>query len=285
MSKFPFIPVRLSVAIALLCGGVCATAETTAATNMPMMAKGLEVEENVNRTVDLNLSFLAEDGSEKKLSEYFRKGRPVVVNLVYYACPTLCNLVLNGQAQTLKELPWTPGTEYEIVTISIDPRETPEQASRKKAAYIANFKRPAPGWHFLSDTQGHAKVLANQLGFKYRFDEGRNQFVHPAAIMILTPEGKIARYLYGTRFRAFDVRMGVTEASEGKGRFSVERVLLKLCYQYDPKSKTYVALAQNLMQGAAGMTVMVFGIAIWRFWTWEKQRIDKKRAEDPEYDR
>lgn len=285
MRTFTSIPVRISVAIALLGGSVCAFADTSNSSNTPLLAKGLEVEENVNRTVDLNLSFLAEDGSEKKLSEYFRKGRPVVVNLVYYACPTLCNLVLNGQAQTLKELPWTPGTEYEVVTISIDPRETPEQASRKKAAYIENFKRPAPGWHFLSDTKGHSKILANQLGFKYRFDEGRNQFVHPAAIMILTPEGKIARYLYGTRFRAFDLRMGVTEASEGKGRFSVERALLKLCYQYDPKAKTYVALAQNLMQGAAGMTVLVFGIAIWRFWSWEKQRIDKKRAEDPEYDR
>ena len=270
-----------TVLLALL--GAAPLAHADAA--LPMIAKGLDVEEKVNRSVDLNLSFLAEDGSEKKLGEYFRKGRPVVVNLVYYACPTLCNLVLNGQAQTLKELPWTPGSEYEVVTISIDPRETPEIASRKKAAYMESFKRPAPGWHFLADTKGHSKMLADQLGFKYRFDEGRNQFVHPAAIMILTPEGKVARYLYGTRFKAFDLRMGVTEASEGKGRFSVERALLKLCYQYDPNARSYVVIAQNLMRGAAGMTVMVLGVALWRFWSWEKQRVVERRATDPEYDR
>ena len=279
MKRFCLISAQV---VALIGMSVCVRADSS---SLPMMAKGLEVEEKVNRAVDLNLSFLSEDGSEKKLAEYFQKGRPVVVNLVYYACPTLCNLVLNGQAQTLKELPWTPGTEYEVVTISIDPRETPEQASRKREAYITAFKRPAPGWHFLADHKGHAKVLAEQLGFKYRFDEKRNQFVHPAAIMILTPEGKVARYLYGTRFKSFDLRMAVTEASEGKGRFSVEKALLKLCYQYDPNAKSYVVVAQNLMRGAAGMTVMVLGIALWRFWSWEKKRIDDKRAASPEYDR
>lgn len=272
---------------------ILATAILTAATvladasngKLPMMAQGLEIDEKVNRSIDLNLSFLAEDGSERKLSEYFSKGRPVVINLVYYACPNLCNMVLNGQVQTMKELIWTPGNEYEILTISIDPRETPKDAIEKRTAYLEKgFKRPAPGWHFLADTRGHAKMLADQLGYKYRFDEKKNQYVHPAAIMVLTPEGKVARYLYGTRFKSFNLRMAITEASEGKGRFSVEKALL-LCYQYDPKAKSYVVMAENLMRGGAGFMVMVMGVMLWRFWSWEKKRIDDKRATDPGFDK
>jgi len=260
-------------------------AASTGKGNLPMMAQGLEVDEKVNRGVDLNLSFLAADGTEHKLSEYFAKGRPVVINLVYYACPNLCNMVLNGQVQAMKDLTWTPGIEYEIVTISIDPRETPADAAEKRVSYLEKgFKRDAPGWHFLADTKGHAKMLADQLGFKYRFDEQKNQYVHPAAIMVLTPEGKVARYLYGTRFSSFNFKMAITEASEGKGRFSVEKALL-LCYQYDPKAKAYVVMAENLMRGGAGFTVMILGVMLWRFWSWEKQRIADKRASDPGFDK
>ncbi|BDC48228.1 photosynthetic protein synthase I [Bryobacterales bacterium F-183] len=238
----------------------------------PLMAQGLEVDENVNRSIDLNLSFLAEDGSERKLSEYFGKGRPVVLNLVYYACPSLCNMVLNGQTQAMKALEtWTPGNEYDVVTISIDPRETPNDAAEKRKTYEKAFGRPAPGWHFLADTKGHAKMLATQMGYKYRFDEGRNQYVHPAAIMVLSPEGKIARYLYGTRFTSFNLKMAITEAREGKGRFSLEKALL-LCYQYDPNAKGYVVLAENLMRGGALVSVLVLGAMLWRFWLWEKKR-------------
>lgn len=248
---------------------------------LPMMAQGLEVDEKVNRAIDLNLSFLATDGTEHKLSEYFGKGRPVLLNLVYYSCPNLCNLVLNGQVQTMKDLIWNPGTEYDIVTISIDPRETPEDAAAKRKTYLEDgFKRPAPGWHFMADTKGHAKMLADQVGYKYRFDEKRNQYIHPAAIMVLTPEGKVARYLYGTRYKSFNLKMALTEAGQGKGRFSVEKALL-LCYAYDPKAKAYVVMAENLMRFGGGFTVMILGVMLWRFWNWEKKRDDRsKRAPD-----
>lgn len=239
----------------------------------PLKAQGLEIDENVNRSIDLNLSFLAEDGAEHKLSEYFGKGRPVVLNLVYYSCPSLCNMVLNGQVQAMKGLEtWTPGNEYDIVTISIDPRETPADAMEKRKTYVdKGFGRPAPGWHFLTDTKGHVRQLASQMGYKYRFDEQRNQYVHAAAIMVLTPEGKIARYLYGTRFTSFNLKMAITEAREGKGRFSLEKALL-LCYQYDPNAKGYVVLAENLMRGGALVSVLVLSAMLWRFWLWEKKR-------------
>ncbi len=271
----------------ILTAAVFATALFADAANgkLPMMAQGLEVDEKVNRAIDLNLSFLAEDGSEHKLSEYFGKGRPVILNLVYFACPNLCNLVLNGQVQTMKDLVWTPGTEYDIVTISIDPREKPEDAAKKRQTYLdEGFKRPAPGWHFMAGTKGNAKRLADQVGFKYRFDEQKNQYMHPAAIMILTPEGKVARYLYGTRYNSFNLKMAITEAGQGKGRFSVEKALL-LCYQYDPKAKAYVVMAENLMRGGAGFTVMILGALLWRFWAWERKREEYKRVGGPGSDK
>ena len=270
----------LSVTAFVLLGSVCALAGTSGVPPVPPMMRGLEIDEKVNRGVDLSLTFLAEDGSEHALSEYFHKGRPVIINLVYYACPSLCNMVLNGESQTMKEIPWNPGTEYELVTISIDPREKPEDAARKRETYVKSFGRPAPGWHFLADTRGHSKMLADQLGFKYRFDEKKNQYVHPAAIMVLTPEGKVARYLYGYRFKSFDMRMAVTEASEGKGRFSLEKALL-LCYSYDPKAKSYVVFAQNLMRGSAGLMVMLLSVALWRFWSREKKRTAEIEANRP----
>ena len=138
------------------------------------------------------------------LRDYFHKGRPVLLNLIYYSCPMLCNLILNGQVATLREIPWTPGNEFEIVTISIDPSEAFDLARKKKLVYLGSYDRPAPGWHFLTDHDNNAKKLSEQMGFKYRYDESQGQYAHAAAIFVLTPEGKISRYLYGARYRSRD---------------------------------------------------------------------------------
>jgi protein SCO1/2 len=246
-------------------------AQTPARGATPPMMQGLEVEEKVGRNVDLSLTFLGEDGQPHALREYFQKGKPVVVSLVYYRCPQLCNLMLNRQAETMRQVPWMAGDQYTALTISIDPRETLNDAVQKKATYLKALDRPAPGWHYFTDHQNHAQTLANQLGYKYRLDSKTNQYVHSAAIMVLTPEGKVARYLYGVRFKAFDFRMALAEAAEGRGKFSVERVL-QLCYQYDPEQHAYVLVAENLMRGGAVLCVLVLGFWIWRLWRWEKQR-------------
>jgi protein SCO1/2 len=191
------------------------------------------VDEHLGRNIDLNLTFVAENGYPVPLSQYFKQGRPVILNLIYYSCPMLCNLILNGQTATLREIPWTPGNEFEVVTISIDPRESFDLARKKKAIYMASYERPAPGWHFLTDHQGNAKRLAELIGFPLSLRRALEQYAHSAAIFVLTPDGRISRYLYGARYRARDLRFALAEASEGRTTMTVEKMLL-FCYKYDP---------------------------------------------------
>lgn len=237
----------------------------------PMMTQGLEVDEKTGRTIDLNLTFKDENGAVVPLSSFFKKGRPVLLDLVYYRCPRLCNLMLNGQVLALRDLPFEAGKDYELVTVSIDPKETPALAKEKKAAYANTYRRPVDGWHFLTDNEGHTKPLADLVGFKYRFDPKMDQYIHPATFLVLTEDGKVSRYLYGTRFKTFDMRMAITEAARGETRFSVEK-LLAICYQFDPNAKGYVVAASRLMEGAAGVMLILFGIWLWRFVKWEKLR-------------
>ena len=238
----------------------------------PLMTQGLEVDEKVGRSIDLNLTFRDETGAEVPLKSFFNLGRPVLLDLVYYRCPKLCNLLLNGQVLALRELPFEPGKDYELVTVSIDPKETPQLAAEKKATYASTFKRPVTGWHFLTDPTGaNAKALAGLVGFKYRYDPKIDQYVHPATFMVINQNGKVSRYLYGTRFRTFDMRMAITESQRGEGRFSVEKLLL-ICYQFDPAAKSYTVAATRLLQGAAAVVLVLLGIWLWRLIKWEKAR-------------
>jgi len=225
----------------------------------PPALEGVRIEEYLGRPMDLNLTFRDEDGQIVALKSFFDKRRPVILNLVYYRCPMLCNLILNGETQVMREIPWTPGKEYEIVTISIDPEETPELAREKKAIHLASYGKPAPGWHFLTDHDGNAKRLAELIGYHYRYDQRQKQYAHPAALMILTPACKVARYLYGVRYRARDVRFALAEASEDRTTMAIEKVLL-LCYQYDPTANTYVMFATNFMRWGGALTAL--GIAL-----------------------
>lgn len=236
---------------------------------LPRELEGVGVDEKVGQQVDLALTFTADNGYPVALSQYFHKGKPVILNLVYYSCPMLCNLVLNGQAASLRDIPWTPGNEFEIVTISIDPRETFDLAQKKRELYHESYGRPAPGWHFLVDHEGHAKQLAEQIGFHYRWDERTEQFAHAAAIMVLTPEGKLSRYLYGIKFNARDLRLALTEASESKFGFSVDRLLL-YCFHYDPQARSYVLFAANFMRAGGAGVVLIMGFVFVRLWRRER---------------
>jgi len=245
-------------------------ASAQAEEKLPPMLEGVGVDEKIGRTIDLDATFIAENGYPVPLREFFQKGRPVVLNLVYYQCPMLCNLVLNAQAAALREIPWTPGNEFEVVTISIDPTETFDLAQKKKALYLGNYEKPAPGWHFLTDHEGNAKRLAESVGFHYRYDEAQQQYAHAAAIMVLTPDGKMARYLYGIRFSARDIRLALTEAAEGKGKFTIDRLLL-FCYHYDPQSRSYTLFATNVMRGGGLLTVLFLGSMLLRLWRKERR--------------
>lgn len=231
---------------------------------------GVGVDEHLGAAIDLDLQFIAENGYPVALRDFFHKGKPVILDLIYYSCPMLCNLILNGQAQVMREIPWNPGDQYEVVTISIDPNESFDLARRKKESYIESLGKPAT-WHFLCDKDDNSKKLAEQIGYHYRYDPQQEQFAHPAAIFVLTPEGKIARYLYGARFRQMDVRFALAEASEGRTTMTIEKILL-FCYHYDPKSNGYVLFASNVMRLGGALTVLLIAYFLWRMFKFEKAR-------------
>ena len=240
-----------------------------AESKLPAELEGVGIVEKIGQKIDLDLEFVAENGYPVRLKEYFHKGRPVILNLVYYSCPMLCNLLLNGQTEALREIPGQPGTDFEIVTISIDPTETFDLARQKRAAYVEGYGRPAPGWHFLTDYRGNVKKLAEQVGFHYRYDEQSRQYAHAAAIMLLSPDGVVARYLYGVRFKARDLRLALAEAARGHGTFSVDRLLL-FCYHYDPQARSYVLFATNFMRAGAALSVLVLAVVLYRLWRRER---------------
>jgi protein SCO1 len=243
----------------------------------PPILEHVGIEEKLNAQVDLNLQFVGEDGYPVTLRDYFQKGRPVILNMVYYRCPMLCTLVLNSQTETMREIPWTPGNEYEVVTITIDPRESFADARKKKAIYMASYDKPAPGWHFLADYQGNAKRLADQIGFQYAYDKSIDQYAHPAAIMVMTPAGRVARYLYGIRYKARDLRFALAEASEGRSTMTIEKILL-FCYHYDPKAGAYVLFAMNLMRGGGVLTMILIFFFVRRLYKAERFRSGNRRA-------
>lgn len=241
---------------------------------LPTELEGIGVDEKLGTKVNLDLEFTGENGYPATLRSFFKSGKPVVLNLVYYKCPMLCSLVLNAQTKVLKDLAWTAGKEFEIVTISIDPQEGFDLAKAKKKWYLSNYDRvEAPlGWHFMVDYQGNSKRLADQIGFNYRWDEKTLQFAHAAAIMVLTPDGRVSRYLYGLSYQARDMRLALTEASEGKlGSFSDK--LLLYCFHYDANAKSYVPFARNLMRAGGVLTILVVGLVLSMMWRRDSGRV------------
>lgn len=253
----------------LLMSGVSGLLAQSEDEKTPKELSGVDVVEHLGQKVDLNLQFIGEDGYPHALKEYFGKGKPVVLNLVYYSCPMLCNLVMNGQTQALRKLKWTIGNEFEVVTISIDPTENFGLARSKKASYLTSYERETTGWHFLVDHQENVAKLAKQVGFGYRRDPNTGQYAHAAAIFVLSPEGMISRYLYGVNFKPFDIQMALTEAASEK--FGVSDRILLYCFHYDPASRGYVLFARNFMRGGGALALLIFGFVLFRLWRRERR--------------
>ncbi len=228
----------------------------------PDLLKQVGIDQKLNQSVPLNLTFRDEHGQTVQLSQYFGQ-KPVILTLVYYNCPMLCTQILNGVESGLKELPMDIGKQFNVVTVSIDPREGHVLADVKQEMYTGMYGRPgaAQGWHFLTGDEPQIKQLASAVGFRYAYDPDTKQFAHASAIMILTPEGKISRYLYGIQFPSRDLRLGLVEASEGKIGSPVDAILL-FCYHYDPHTGKYGLLISHVIQAGGAFTLLVLGALV-----------------------
>jgi len=225
----------------------------------PPGLKNVGIEQHLNEPIPPNLAFRDETGKAVQLGDYFGR-KPMILNLVYYQCPMLCGEVLSGLEGALRALKFDVGKEFDVLTISFDPKETPEMASAKKAEYMKRYGRAgaAQGWHFLTGPQASIDALTKAAGFQYQYDAKSGQFAHATAIMVLTPEGKIAQYYYGVEFAPKDLRLGLVQASQNRIGTVVDEVLL-YCYHYDPNTGKYGAIISRVLQLAAGATVLILG--------------------------
>lgn len=225
----------------------------------PILAQ-VRIDQRLNRQLPLDLTFRDDTGKTVALRDYFGGKKPVVFTLVYYQCPMLCTQVLNGMTSALKVLSLNAGKDYDVVAVSIDPRETPQMAAAKKAAYIKEYNRAGAeqGWHFLVGDQENITKLADAAGFRYAWDERSQQYAHATAIMLLTPEGKLAQYYYGIEYSPRDLRFGLVQASQGRIGTLVDSVLL-YCYHYDPTTGKYGLVVTRALQLGAGATLLLVG--------------------------
>jgi len=212
------------------------------------------INQKMGAQIPLELPFADESGRPVTLGEYF--GKPVILALVYYQCPSLCNLVLNGVLRSAKSVPMSAGVDYEIIAVSFDGRETPEMAAAKKQTYVQGYGRPGAerGWHFLTGEEASSRALADAVGFHYVYDSMTNQYAHPSAIMIVTPTGQVARYFYGVEYPPRDIRLGLVEASENRIGTAVDQVML-YCFHYDPANGKYGMVIMNVLRLTGLLTV------------------------------
>jgi protein SCO1 len=225
-------------------------------TTMPEPLKGVTFEQRLDTALPLELTFRDEDGRAVRLGQYFGR-RPVVLAFVYYECPMLCTQVLNGLLSALSVLDETVGRDFDVVTVSFDPRETPVLASARKQAYLDRYKRDgaAAGWHFLTGDAGAIETLTAAAGFHYAWDEASQQFAHASGLVIATPDGTVSRYFLGIDYSPRDLKFALMESSEGRIGSLVDQVLL-YCFHYDPATGTYGLIVMNAVRLAGAATVM-----------------------------
>jgi len=235
---------------------------------LPGALEGVGIDQKLNQQVPLNLQFRDEFGRTLPLSTYFH-GKPVLLALVYYRCPMLCTQILNGMIGSLKAVSLDPAKDFEVVSVSFDPKDTYELAASKKQMYMRRFARNGSvnGFHFLTGDEANIKALTDAVGFHYKYDPATDQFAHASGIMILTPEGRLSKYFYGVEYSPRDVRLGLVEASQNKiGNLADEALLF--CYHYDPTTGKYGAVAINFLR-LTGAGFFILGAA-WMLVAWRR---------------
>lgn len=238
----------------------------------PDALQNLGVDEHLGEFIPLDAKFATSTGDSVVLGDLLEEGKPVLLNPLYYECPMLCGLVLDGTINVIEELQWKPGKDFIVISISIDPEEDAELAARSKQNYLSQMDSVTKsGWYFLTGDKSQIDKVVEAVGFRYKEIEGTGEFAHSAAIMLLSPDGKITRYLYGISYDEFNVRSALYEAADGKIGNTIDKVVM-YCYQYDPDSGSYVPVAINIMKLGGLATLIILGIFLGSLWLREKRK-------------
>lgn len=259
----------LTTAMIWLLVGVSIAAATE---KLPRQLRDIGFDQNLNAQIPLDLEFQNESGQTVRLGKYFQ-GRPVILVFAYFRCPMLCDRVLNGLVQSMLDMSLEIGQDYEVITISFDPRETPEMAQRKKKTYVTRFGHPAANehWHFLTGQKSTIEQLTKKAGFRYRYDERNDEFAHASGIIVLTPTGKISRYFFDVQYEPGDLRLGLVEASANEIGSPIDQVLL-FCFHYDPSIGKYGLVIMNLVRLGGIITLLAVGWLMFALWRQERKK-------------
>jgi protein SCO1/2 len=252
-------------------------ARAQAPTDAPPEPEGIGITEHLGEQLPLALPFTDESGAAVTLGDYFGDDTPVVLTLVYFRCPAICNALLNGLVYTLEDMEWSAGEEFRLVTVSFDPSETHELAAAKKANYLSHYDRPAAaaGWHFLVGEASSIDALTEAVGFGYRYEPRTGLFTHAASLMICTPDGRLSRYINDVVFEPETLRLALTEASAGTIGTPMQRFLLRWCYTYDPGAGKYVVAARKLMMVGGAAIVLLTFVGLGVLWRYESKRLQR----------
>jgi protein SCO1/2 len=239
------------------------------------------VDEQLGHALPLDVTMKRHDGRVVSLRDYFDGERPVLLTFAYHSCLTLCSMVLDAATRAVSGVEWTAGDQYRLVTISIDPKDTPAAAAAKRREILQRYGRTVDerGWDFLVADEETIRRLTDAAGYRFFYDARQQQFGHPAAFMFLSPDGRFMRYLYGLELTSSDVRLALLEASEGHATSTVEQVLL-YCYSYDPTVGSYTIMATRIMQIGGLLTLLVVGGFIVFLWRRDKRRRQQQQPND-----
>lgn len=244
---------------------------------LPQRLRGVDLDERLGAELPLDARLRDSTGAERRLGDLFDGKYPVVLTFNYADCPMLCGLQLTRFVQSLRQISRTVGDDFHVLTISIDPAETSERAAENKTRFLSTYGRPVPpeSWRFLVGSQEVVRQVADSVGFSYEFNEARNEWLHPTVITLLTPDGKVSRYLYGLEYQPETLNLAIVEASQGKIGSIVDRLVL-YCFHYDETEGRYAPVAMNIMRIGAGLTAVVLGTFLTIFWLADFRR--RKRA-------
>jgi protein SCO1 len=261
----------LATTVAILAPAVASAGDASTAAPNSAEANEIDVQEHLGEFVDTSLTFTDYAGKEVQLGDFLDGERPILLTLNYYRCPVLCNVQLNALTEALRELEWTPGdAHFQIVTVSLDPREGPTHAEGKRRVHLASLEKGDDvGWTFLTGDAINIKLLAAQLGIGYAYDKEQDQYAHPPVVTFVSPKGKIARYIYGLTYDPRDLKFGLLEAAEGRVGSTMDKLILS-CFHYDATLGRYGPFAMGIMRLGGGFMVLIVGAALFFFWRRER---------------